>query len=627
MTALLALVLSLHDDALAPLKAAYEAERAKPAAQRLATIDAVGALKTDEAEAFLEEVFDKEKDPAVRTRALEALWTTGTAKGVRKLAAVAQDAKAPTLLRAAALDPLVANRTREGLASAKSILREAGEMRIRGFVALRSYPIEDTQPSWRNALGDSDALVRGMALQALAPLKELKLQEQAKQALLDPAEEALVKYGAVAVLKAADGIANCRVLLLAAATPDPTLRRLLSDALGANTDDKAPDVIYQALRNADPNVRLVAARSLGTLKHDRAMDRLSEPLKDKSPEVRQAALEAVAERKDRRSEAILQREAQKSDEESSAAAIALLPLFPSEETRKLLLKLAVHFKTSVSIPALEALGELRIPEALPVFEKALKAKEWPVRVTAIRGLSKLKAKESVDLLVDRIAQEEGRMLAECADALRALTGKGFGYAPGAWKEWWTNHREAFAFDGAPAATGAPGSTTYHGIPVLSLRMVFCVDMSGSMSEAAEKDSRMEQAKRELGRTLGSVSKESYVNLIFFDDRIEPWHRQLVPIKQHLLVAQQIVARLEPRGRTNIFDALELAFQHKDVDTIYLLSDGEPTDGRVIEPGDILREVKRMNRLRQVVIHCVSFGPSPFMKGLAEQNGGQYVEIR
>jgi HEAT repeat protein len=468
-----------------------------------------------------------------------------------------------------------------------------------------------------------------MALMALAPLKELKLQETAVQALRNPSEEPLVKYGAVAVLKAADGIANCRVLMAAAATTDTTLRRLLADALGANSDDKAPDVIYQGLRSPDPNVRLVAARSLGTLKHEKAMDRLSEPLKDKAPEVRQAALEAVAERKDKRSEATLQREAQKSDEDSSAAAIALLPQYPSEETRKLLLKLAAHYKNSVAIPALDALGELRIPEALPVFDKAVKSKDWPVRVTAMRGLSKLKAKESVDLLVDRIAQEEGRMLAECADALRALTGKSFGYAPGAWKEWWTNNRETFLFpDAVAAATNAPGTTTYHGIPVLSTRMVFCVDISGSMTaEAAGGETRMEQAKRELSRTLGSLSKDATLNLIFFDDRIEPWHKQLVSVKQHLAVAQAIVKGLEPRGQTNIFDPLELAFQHKDVDTIYLLSDGEPSHGRVVEPGDILREVKRLNRLRQVVIHTISFGPSPFMKSLAEQNGGQYVEIR
>jgi hypothetical protein len=35
----------------------------------------------------------------------------------------------------------------------------------------------------------------------------------------------------------------------------------------------------------------------------------------------------------------------------------------------------------------------------------------------------------------------------------------------------------------------------------------------------------------------------------------------------------------------------------------------------------------MNRLRQIVIHTISFGASPFLKTLAAQNGGQYVEIK
>jgi hypothetical protein len=48
---------------------------------------------------------------------------------------------------------------------------------------------------------------------------------------------------------------------------------------------------------------------------------------------------------------------------------------------------------------------------------------------------------------------------------------------------------------------------------------------------------------------------------------------------------------------------------------------------VIDPSDILREVRRMNRLKQIVIHTVAIPSSPFLKSLAEQNGGQYVEVK
>jgi Mg-chelatase subunit ChlD len=170
-------------------------------------------------------------------------------------------------------------------------------------------------------------------------------------------------------------------------------------------------------------------------------------------------------------------------------------------------------------------------------------------------------------------------------------------------------------------------TTYHGVPVLSNRMVFVVDISGSMSEVTGTESRMEQSKKELLRVLGQLGKDAQGNMIFFDDRIEAWRKMLVPIRQNLKEAQALVTRIAPRGSTNIFDALDAAFAHKDADTIYLLSDGDPTNGRIIDQDDILHEIRKMNRLRQIVIHTISFGSSKFMKALADQNGGQYVEIK
>jgi len=371
------------------------------------------------------------------------------------------------------------------------------------------------------------------------------------------------------------------------------------------------------------------ARSLGTLKHKNAGDRLAEPLKDKVFEVRAAALEYVAERRDPSSETILHREAQSANEETAAAAISLLVGFPSDATTALLVKLAGGTKPGISMPALDALGELHPPEAFPVFEKALKAKEWPVRVAAIRVLTKSRRHESIDLLIERLDKEEGRMLAELVDALHGLTGKPFGYAPGQWKEWWAGVKEDFAPpDKAQAVISSQaGMTTYHGVPVLSNRMVFLIDISGSMSEVTGSESRLDQSKKELLKVLGQLGKDAHVNLIFFDDRLEPWRKMLVPIRPNLKEAQALVAKVAPRGSTNIFDALDAAFAHKDADTIYLLSDGDPTNGRIIDPDDILHEIRRMNRLRQIVIHTISFGSSRFMKALAEQNGGRYVEIK
>jgi HEAT repeat protein len=629
LTLLLLTLASVQGADLEALKTRFGAEKDKPAAQRLDTLAALGALRTDDSGAFLLEVFDQDKDPAVRAAALKGLGEWGAPPALQKLVAVAGNPKEQFSLRAGALEALTRPPTKEGFPVARAVAKESGEIRFFAWSGLRQYPLKETEALWREALNDHDPLVRSMAMMALAPLKEVKLQDVARAALVSADGEPLIKYASVSVLQAAGGVASTRVFITAAVTTDPTLRRLLAEALGTMTDDKSAAEIYAALRGPDPGVRAVMARALGRLKHAQAADRLSEPLKDKVLEVRAAALESVAERKDKSAEAVLHREAQSSNEESAAVAIGLLRGFPSEATLQLLLKLAGQYKPGLAIPALEALGELKAAEALPVFEKALKVKDWPVRVAAIRALARLHRKESVDLLVERADKEEGRMLAEIVDALRGLTGKPFGYAPGQWKEWWAGAKESFETPDKAAAllSSQAGMTTYHGVPVLSNRIVFLMDISGSMSESTGPETRMDQAKKELGRVLSQLGSAAQVNLVFFDERIEPWKKGLVPIKANLKEAQAVLQKLAPRGQTNIFDSLEFAFAHKEADTIYLLSDGDPTNGRVIDPEDILREVRKMNRLRQIVIHTISFGPSRFMRELAAENGGQYVEIR
>lgn len=630
MRVLLALCLLLQDaDPLEPFKKKFDEEKALPPAQRIATVAALGAFKTEEAAKLLAEIHDKEKDSSVRHQALLALFECATPGALKKIVAVAGDAKAALPFRATALRGLTEAKSKEGLALARQITREASELRLVAFAELlRHYPLAETERTWRDALGDGDPVVKGLALYALAPLKEVRLQDQAVKILQNPNEDAPVKYGAIEVLRVSPNLAITRLFLGLAPGADGTMRRLLAEALGSISENKWVEEIYGALHHKDPAIRAVAARSLGRLKHERAMQKLEEPLKDTNAEVHAAALESVAERKDKTSEAILHKEAQRTDENLASLAIALLVNYPSDATKALLLKLAASYKPGYAIPSLQALGELRAPEAFPAFEKALQAKEWPIRVVAIRGLGKLRTREAVDLLVERMPKEEGRLLAECGDALRAATGKGLGYAPGGWKEWWANNREAFEFpDQVAAQAGGAGTTTYHGVPVLSNRMAFVVDISGSMSEVIGEQTRMELAKKELARVLSSLGKDATVNLIFFDDRIEPFAKQLIPAKPNLTKMLQILAQIQPRGTTNIYDSLEVAFLHKDVDTIYLLSDGDPTAGKLTDPSDILREIRRLNRLRQIVIHTIAIPSSPFLKALAEQNGGHYVEVK
>src|SRR5262245_14128140 len=86
LTTLLLLTLAATQGAdLEALKARFGAEKDKPAPQRLDTLAALGALRTDDSGAFLLEVFEQDKDSAVRAAALKGLGDWGAPPALQKL--------------------------------------------------------------------------------------------------------------------------------------------------------------------------------------------------------------------------------------------------------------------------------------------------------------------------------------------------------------------------------------------------------------------------------------------------------------------------------------------------------------------------------------------------------------
>ena len=66
----------------------------------------------------------------------------------------------------------------------------------------------------------------------------------------------------------------------------------------------------------------------------------------------------------------------------------------------------------------------------------------------------------------------------------------------------------------------------------------------------------------------------------------------------------------------------------EVDTVFFLSDGRPTAGKYIEYREILDRIREGNLLRKVVLHTIAIGnfEKGFMRQLAEQNGGVFVDL-
>lgn len=335
----------------------------------------------------------------------------------------------------------------------------------------------------------------------------------------------------------------------------------------------------------------------------------------------------------------VRKELRRPRKEALDLATGLHDLLAKDPTwRKDLLRLAESREPEVRTVGLSLLRELGCDEAIPHAQRSLTAKSWELRVACIRYLTSFRDVSSIPLLIARTNKEEGRLAAELANALFVHTGTRC-FKKSEWASWWTSHKVGFALphpDTVRAGLGglAGQTSAYFGIPLVSKHVAFLIDVSGSMtarigSGTDRKRRRIDAAKLELAKALKSIPREHRFNLIEYSGGVNPlWDELRRANDENRDEILDQVKKLRARGGTNIYGALEMAFRDSSVDTVYLLTDGEPSAGEIIVPDDIADEVQRWNRVRQIVIHTIGFGiDSALLKRLAEESGGVYKFVK
>jgi uncharacterized protein with von Willebrand factor type A (vWA) domain len=184
-----------------------------------------------------------------------------------------------------------------------------------------------------------------------------------------------------------------------------------------------------------------------------------------------------------------------------------------------------------------------------------------------------------------------------------------------------------------------------------------LDVSGSMNfVGSERDGSRKKADvlyEELDRAVRSLPDGAIFNLVAFSSAVTVWRPEpQARSAKTAAAASEWLRKRDVIGATNIHDALETAFRlmgaggAKDrssepaYDTVFFMTDGKPTNGKVVEPDRILAEVRRWNETRRVRIHVVGMGghekangdesapeddfDPAFLRRLAEENGGQCV---
>lgn len=301
------------------------------------------------------------------------------------------------------------------------------------------------------------------------------------------------------------------------------------------------------------------------------------------------------------------------------------------------LALAEHPKPAVLVAGLASLdvganGDAKFRERLV---EEIRNPSRPVRVAAYRALGREKTRENVSILIARMQDETGTARDDLRNVLVAMTGNDRGADAESWSRWWDLVGADFDFQG-PAGSDDSGSTedrtvtAYHGIPITADKFAFVIDLSGSMRTKAGEVTRLERAKAELIDVLRSLREDQQFSLVGFGTEVDRFSEMLVeasPAKVEEAV--RWVEGLTTRGWTNLFDGLESALLFEGVEAVYLLSDGGPSVGRLVDLDRILRITDRVNASLFVRIHTIVIDGSKrarwFLDELSTRSGGQSVE--
>ena len=304
--------------------------------------------------------------------------------------------------------------------------------------------------------------------------------------------------------------------------------------------------------------------------------------------------------------------------------------------------------------ALRALG--RFPEQADnavVQIAALLDEKYPhaIRISAADALGGIKSRRGLPGLIALV--KDGTIGDAAQRSLFRLTGQDFGDDAAKWTAWlkgegqqaelkmlgipeWEKHRTE-----KPVVVAAPEpkefSARFYGVEVKARHSLFILDCSGSM-----EGDRLAKLKEEMNNLLASLEtkpKNLRFGIIIFHTEVESClsgrgllQNDPAGIKR----ATHFVEKLQAGGATAMASALDYAatkvLPGGDVDTIYFLSDGEPTDAT---PETVLSLVGKIHNEFRVKFHTVGIGegggmitsnePKPsLLEQMAKRTGGTYT---
>lgn len=432
------------------------------------------------------------------------------------------------------------------------------------------------------------------------------------------------------------------LVLKTLADPEPGVADEAQLALGSVTSGAGLSLLAgkEGMLARNAIVQLRACEAIGRVPIPVDVELLLKPLKAREPDARRTALWSV-ERLARAGKlegdvagslgpAIEKVYLRDGEPVVCASALSTLAVAAPDVSIARAREALAHRAASLRIAALDALWEHAQDEALATSVKMLEDSAPAVRTSVVRHLAEHGGRDGVGALVGRLGDErESRLAYTIVGDLQELTGQKIGRDAKAWERWFA----ALPADWEPAESRsrpdpAERTVVLAGLPVLSDRVAFLVDFSGSVWEVqADGSSGKEHAARALRRALESLDDEARFNVVPYTDAPIPWKKELErATRANVKKALDFFEDCSAHGKGDLWTALLFALEDEDVDTIVVLTDGAPSGGIHWNLGLIAELFAHENRYRSVVLDAVLVRASPDIaakwQAMCAASGGQ-----
>ncbi|MEM0925685.1 MAG: VWA domain-containing protein [Planctomycetota bacterium] len=174
---------------------------------------------------------------------------------------------------------------------------------------------------------------------------------------------------------------------------------------------------------------------------------------------------------------------------------------------------------------------------------------------------------------------------------------------------------------------------YYGIDIFAKRLLFIIDRSGSMGTVVNGRTRIDRAKQELIAAIQGLDPECEFGLLVFDKEIRSWREELIEATDsNKLDAIRFIEYLGTGSTTNTYGVLRKALDFDEqLESIFIMTDGEPTYGLIQSPGAILTDILRRNEIHNLTINTIAIAVEPpmatFLRRLTEPSNGEFREVK